>query len=261
MNPLIPVISWMPRLIPWIPWIKGAAKAVWNAAGRSVVRQIVRRITFVKEITVSEKSINLFLEATSERTSAVQKPHVVLHDGWFEFKFFLIEAGLFSKGVFCVLPLHISHLNLSARRRTITIERKGNLTLVVDGLWRYFPVKLYQRYFNSRAGESVVLGALAEAFTFVKYTPSLMAFGEVRRASALRLDLDKLLTEHRLMSMLLNSKPAEWLSISNLREEEGQLKLTLTVQAAERETMPSLPALPASASKAALNPAAPKSPK
>ncbi|MBC8045087.1 MAG: hypothetical protein IAF08_16735 [Rhizobacter sp.] len=211
--------------------IPSALITLVKGAATLAAKTILRTKRFEKVIRISEKALNVFLELTSKRDSPLQKPHIVLHEGSFDLKFFLIQPD--GKSVFCVLPLHISAFLISARRRSVTLERAGKISIVPESFWQIVFAKSYQAYLNSAFGEKTLLRKVAEGFEFVRYTPSHRVFGELTARSSLQVDLTKVLAQHKALSIAMQLEPEHLLKVTRLEEHEGELRLTVSLDFTE----------------------------
>ncbi|MDX2128046.1 MAG: hypothetical protein SFU91_03320 [Chloroherpetonaceae bacterium] len=194
----------------------------------------------LQEVAIPEKLINLLLQAGIERNSPIEQPHLAIHDGFFEVKFFLVPSRIReengkekpkltnqNKPLFCVLPLHFDHIVYDAHRAEAVITRFGKVTLAPSTFFQHFSNVFYQAYLNSRFGESKLLRALAEGIAGVSYLPAFRLCGNELRPASLRLDLHRILESQSVSNALIASGIRGLVGISSLKEEEGQAVLTL----------------------------------
>ncbi len=204
-------------------WIKGIASALSTAG--AAARAVAKHISAQADVVIPEKVCNLFLEAITKRDSPIQKPHLVIHDKWFELKFFHVQP--FGPSLFCVLPLHISELIINSEYHYAVIERAGKLSIISGSFWQSLPNKLWQAYLNTKRGEKKVLQAIAKSVEHIDFLPAFrMCGGEVRPAS-LRFNLTDVLKQNRVAALLMEHGITDIIGISSLNEEEGQFVLSL----------------------------------
>ncbi len=182
---------------------------------------------FETEITIPEKALNVFLELAIKRDSEVQKPHLVVHDHYFDFKFFLIEGK--NKATFYHIPLHVSELTVIGGRHIAILELAGKISIVPGSTKHLVSDKVKQSVCNSRYGRHKLLTKLSENITHLRYKPAFMMFGDEVRPVSLQFDLTKLLKEHQTGSILLNYGITNVLGVRNFRETEGKFIVTLSV--------------------------------
>jgi len=203
-------------------FIKTVAKAI------KVKRKGPSKSTYFEtEITIPEKAINVFLEVAIERESEVQKPHIVVHDNYFDFKFFLIEGK--NKATFYHIPLHVSRLEVIGGRHVAILELAGKISIVPGNSRHLVVEKFKQGVCNSKYGRHKLLTKLSENVTHLKYKPSFMMFGDEIRPVALQFDLTQVLKENQTGAFLLNYGITNVLGVSDFKEKEGKFILTLSV--------------------------------
>ncbi len=188
-----------------------------------VAKTVAKRIAAHTEIVVPEKAINVCLELGTKRDSPIQKPHVVIHDKFFELKFFMVQPP--KQLLFCVLPLRVAHLVVDSEQHVAVVERAGDIQIVSGSMWQAVWHKTYQVYLNSRYGETRVLNAIANSVDFVRFMPAFKLCGDKLRPAALRIDLEKILKQHHVAARLMEFGITDIIGISSLREEEGQFVL------------------------------------
>jgi len=182
---------------------------------------------FETEITIAEKALNVFFELGVKRDSEVQKPHIVVHDQFFELKFFLIEK--LGHAVFYRIPLHVSELVVIGEKQYANIELAGKISIIPGSSRRLFLDKVKQGVCNSKYGRHKLLSKVAESVEHLKYRPAFQMFGDEIRPISLQLDLGKLLRQHQVAATLLDYGITNIVGISGLREEEGKFVISLSV--------------------------------
>lgn len=130
-------------------WIRGIATAISTVG--TAAKTVAKHISAKADIVIPEKACNLFLEAITKRDSVIQKPHLVIHDKWFELKFFHVQP--LGQTLFCVLPLHIAELIINSEHHYAVIERAGKISIVSSSFWQGLWHKLWQVYLNTSRGE------------------------------------------------------------------------------------------------------------
>lgn len=204
-------------------WIRGIASAISTAG--AAAKAIAKHVSAQADVVISEKACNIFLEAITKRDSPIQKPHLVIHDKWFELKFFHVQP--FGQTLFCVLPLHVSELIINSEYHYAVIERAGKLSIISGNFWQSVPNKLWQAYLNTSRGEKKVLQAIAQSVDHIDFLPSFrMCGGEVRPAS-LRFNLTEVLKQNRVAALLMEHGVTDIIGVSSVSEEEGQFVLSL----------------------------------
>jgi len=84
-------------------WIRGIATAISTVG--TAAKTVAKHISAKADIVIPEKACNLFLEAITKRDSVIQKPHLVIHDKWFELKFFS-RSATGADAVLCFAAAH-----------------------------------------------------------------------------------------------------------------------------------------------------------
>lgn len=182
---------------------------------------------FETEITIHEKAINVFLELAVKRESDIQKPYIVVHENYFEFKFFLIEGK--NKATFYHIPLHVSELTVIGGRHVAVLELAGKISIVPGNTRHLFAEKIKQGVCNSRYGRHKLLMKVSESINHLRYKPAFMMFGNQIRPVSLQFDLSKLMKENKTGSFLLNYGITNVMGVSDFRESEGKFIVTLSV--------------------------------
>ncbi|MCS7211369.1 MAG: hypothetical protein RMI34_01225 [Chloroherpetonaceae bacterium] len=204
-------------------WIKGLASAISSAG--AAAKAVAKHMSATADVVIPEKACNLFLEAITKRDSPIQKPHIVIHDKWFELKFFHVQPP--APALFCVLPLHIAELVINSEYHYAVIERAGKLSIVSGSVWQSIPNKLWQAYLNSSRGERRILKAIADSVEFIDFLPAFRLCGNELRPASLRLNLTEVFKQHHVTALMMEHGITDIVGISSLTEEEGQFVLNL----------------------------------
>jgi hypothetical protein len=182
---------------------------------------------FETDIIFPEKAINIGLSLAAKGNPSIENPSVEIHDKYFELAYtYRTRLG---ERLFCRVPLHIAALAVNNNESYAEVHRAGKISVASESVWKLFLLKGYQAYFNSRYGERNLLGAVSKGVEHVDYRPSFWLCGREVHESALCVNLDKVLREHRVASLLYQAGVMNIAGISGLREEEGQLVVTLTI--------------------------------
>jgi hypothetical protein len=206
-------------------WIRGIASAISTVG--TAAKAVAKHVSAKADIVVSEKACNLFLEAITKRDSVIQKPHLVIHDKWFELKFFHVQP--LGQTLFCVLPLHISELIINSEHHYAVIERAGKISIISGSFWQSVPHKLWQIYLNTSRGERKVLQAIAKSVEHIDFLPAFRLCGGEIRPAALRFNLTDVLKQNRVAALLMEHGITDIVGVSSVSEEEGQFVLSVRI--------------------------------
>ncbi len=206
-------------------WIRGIASAISTVG--AAAKAVAKHVSAKADIVISEKACNLFLEAITKRDSVIQKPHLVIHDKWFELKFFHVQP--LGQTLFCVLPLHISELIINAEHHYAVIERAGKISIISGSFWQSVSHKLWQVYLNTSRGEKKVLQAIAKSVEHIDFLPAFRLCGGEIRPAALRFNLTNVLKQNQVVSLLMEHGITDIVGISSVSEEEGQFVLSVRI--------------------------------
>ncbi len=182
---------------------------------------------FETELVLTEKAVNLALRS-------VEKPDAPMQNFSVKFRRNLSELHFSFKGIFgdwlsCRLPLHVAQLTVIKNESVAIIERAGKLRIASESLWQLFYYQFVQAYFNSRFGERRLLESLAKSVPCLSLEPGFYLCGRVVRPIGLCINLEKILQEKTVASVLIRHGIMNIVGINGIREEEGQFVIDLIV--------------------------------
>lgn len=196
---------------------------------------------FETEISIPEKALNVFLEMGTKRDAEMQKPHIVVHKGYFRLKFYTQDA--LKNPVFYEIPLHVAELSLVGNRQIALLELAGKIAIVPGKTSRLIVDKVKQGICNSKYGRHKILQKVADSVEHLKYKKGFYMCGNEVRPISLQLEIGKLLRQHQTASMLLDLGLTNVVGITGLREEEGKFVLGVSVgrKKSEEDSIPPQP--------------------
>lgn len=199
-------------------------------------RQVNRSPYFETELVLTEKAVNLALRSAEKPGAPAQNFSVKFRPNVSELHFSF--KGVFGDWLSCRLPLHIAELTVVKNESVAVVERAGKLRISSESLWQLFYYQFVQAYFNSRFGERRLLAALAESVPCLTLEPGFHLCGKVVRPIGLCINIEKILQQKSVASLLIRHGVMNIVGITGLREEEGQFVINLIVgskRAAESE--------------------------
>ncbi|NTW50119.1 MAG: hypothetical protein HGB19_10390 [Chlorobiales bacterium] len=201
---------------------------------KAVAKKITTRRTgrgkaafFETEITVPEKALNVLLEMGTKRDAEMQKPHIVVYNGYFKLKFYTQDA--LKQPVYYEIPLHVAELTLAGSRQVALLELAGKISIVPGKTRRLLVDKVKQGVCNSRYGRHKILQKVADSVEHLKYREGFYMCGNEVRPTSLQLEIGRLLRQHQTASMLLDLGLTNVIGITGLREEDGRFVLGVSV--------------------------------
>lgn len=182
---------------------------------------------FETELVLTEKVVNLALRSVETPNSPIQNLSVKFHPNVCELHFSF--KGIFGDWLSCRLPLHISELTVQKNESVVIVERAGKIRIASESLWQLFYYQFVQAYFNSRFGERRLLSSLVKSLPCLNLEPGFRLCGRVVRPIGLCVNIDKILQQESVVSLLIRHGVMNIVGIRGLREEEGQLVIELIV--------------------------------
>ncbi len=182
---------------------------------------------FETELVLTEKAVNLALQAAEKPGAPVQNFSVKFRPNVSELHFSF--KGIFGDWLSCRLPLHVSELTVIKNESVAVVERAGKLRIASESLWQLFYYQFVQAYFNSRFGERRLLTALVESIPCLSLEPGFHLCGKVVRPIGLCINIEKILQEKTVASVLIRHGVMNIVGVTGIREEEGQFVINLIV--------------------------------
>ncbi|MFQ3599048.1 MAG: hypothetical protein SNJ55_11075 [Chloroherpetonaceae bacterium] len=182
---------------------------------------------FETELVLTEKAVNLALRSSEKPDAPVQNFSVKFHPNVSELHFSF--KGIFGDWLSCRLPLHVSELTVVKNESVAVVERAGKLRIASESLWQLFYYQFVQAYFNSRFGERRLLTSLAQSVPCLTLEPGFHLCGKAVRPIGLCINIEKILQEKTIASLLIRHGIMNIVGITGLREEEGQFVIDLIV--------------------------------
>ncbi|MCS6989095.1 MAG: hypothetical protein NZM06_06205 [Chloroherpetonaceae bacterium] len=179
------------------------------------------------ELVFTEKAVNVALRAIEKPNARVQDLSVKFFPNKTELRFSL--RGVFGDWISCRLPLHVAELTVVKNESVAVVERAGKLRIASESPWRLFYYQLVQAYLNSRFGERRLLKTLAESVDCLSVEPSFHLCGKAVRPIGLNVNIEKILRQKTVASILVRHGIMNVVGISGLREEEGQFVVNVIV--------------------------------
>ena len=191
---------------------------------------------FETELVLTEKAVNLALRSVEKPDAPVQNIAVKFHPNLSELHFSF--KGIFGDWLSCRLPLHVAELTVVKNESVAVVERAGKLRIASESIWQLFYYQFIQAYFNSRFGERKLLTSLAESVPCLTLEPAFHLCGKAVRPIGLCINIEKILQQKTITTILIRHGVMNIVGITGLREEEGQFVIDLMVgnkRAAESE--------------------------
>ncbi len=182
---------------------------------------------FQMELVLTEKAVNLALRAAEKPDAPIQNFSVKFRPNRSELHFSF--KGIFGDWLSCRLPLHISELTVIKNESVAVVERAGKLRIASESIWQLFYYQLVQAYFNSRFGEKRLLASLVKSVPCLSLEPEFRLCGKVVRPIGLCINIEKILQQKTVASLLIRHGVMNIVGITGLREEEGQFVIDLIV--------------------------------
>ncbi len=182
---------------------------------------------FETELVLTEKAVNVALRSIEKPDAPVQNFSIKFRPNVSELHFSF--KGIFGDWLSCRLPLHVSRLTVIKNESVAVVERAGKLRIASESLWQLFYYQFVQAYFNSRFGERRLLTSLAKSVPCLSLEPGFRLCGKVVRPIGLCINIEKILQEKNVASVLIRHGIMNIVGITGLREEEGQFVIDLIV--------------------------------
>ncbi len=208
--------------------VAGIVSGVAHLARTIQEHQRERRAPYFEtELVLTEKAVNVALRATEKPDAPIKNMSVKFRPNLSELHFSF--KGIFGDWLSCRLPLHISELTVVKNESVAVIKRAGKLRIASESLWQLFYYQLVQAYFNSRFGEKRLLESLVKSVSCLSLEPSFHLCGKVVRPIGLCINIEKILQEKTVATLLIRHGVMNIVGITGLREEEGQFVIDLIV--------------------------------
>ncbi len=182
---------------------------------------------FQTELVLTEKVVNLALRSIERTDAPVRDFSIKFHTNLSELHFSF--KGIFGDWLSCRLPLHVSELTVMKNESVAVIKRAGKLRIASESLWQLFYYQFIQAYFNSRFGERRLLETLVKSVPWLSLEPEFRLCGRVVRPLSLCINIEKILQQKTVASMLVRHGVMNIVGITGIREEEGQFVINLIV--------------------------------
>jgi hypothetical protein len=182
---------------------------------------------FEMELVLTEKAVNLALRSVERADAPIKNVSVKFRPNLSELHFSF--KGMFGDWLSCRLPLHISELTVVKNESVAVVKRAGKLRIASESMWQLFYYQFVQAYFNSRFGERRLLSSLAESVPCLSLEPAFYLCGKVVRPIGLCINIEKILQEKPVASLLIRHGVMNIVGITGIREEEGQFVIDLIV--------------------------------
>lgn len=182
---------------------------------------------FETELVLTEKAVNVALRSAEKPNAPVQNFSVKFRPNLSELHFSF--KGIFGDWISCRLPLHVSELTVIKNESVAVIERAGKLRIASESLWQLFYYQFVQAYFNSRFGERRLLDALVKSVPCLSLEQGFYLCGKAVRPIGLCINIEKILQQKSIASILIQHGVMNIVGIAGIREEEGQFVINLII--------------------------------
>ena len=190
-------------------------------------QRVWRTPYFQTELVLTEKAVNLALRSVERADAPIRDFSIKFRPNVSELHFSF--KGIFGDWLSCRLPLHISELTVVKNESVAVVERAGKLRIASESIWQLFYYQFVQAYFNSRFGERRLLAALVKSVPCLTLEPEFRLCGKVVRPIGLCINIEKILQQKTVASLLIQHGIMNIVGITGLREEEGQFVIDLIV--------------------------------
>ncbi len=182
---------------------------------------------FETELVLTEKAVNLALRSAEKPDAPIQNFSVKFRPNLSELHFSF--KGIFGDWISCRLPLHVAELTVVKNESVAVVERAGKLRIASESIWQLFYYQFVQAYFNSRFGERRLLTSLVRSVPCLSLEPGFHLCGKAVRPIGLCINIEKILQQKSIASILIRHGIMNIVGITGLREEEGQFVIDLIV--------------------------------